>query len=475
MRRLLCFLILFPCYLWGVAAWATTLPIKVSANKRYFVDQNNIPWIMVGDSAHTGICKLPQSSWAAYFQDRKNQGFNTIDLLAGDAAGSCAFPTSGAAADGTLPFTTGTTMSSYDLSTPNNAFWSEVDTFITQAGSYGLIVSIDPLAWGNGFAVTYQNNGATKTFNFGVFLGNRYKNNPNIIWHVGQDFDKGSFPSSSNLNLIAQLMAGIASADPNHLDTCQLNYTRSYSTQANSSNSTYAANLNTNFVYTYFEVYDYVLAAYNSSPTLPVILGETNYETGNNTGALSSGANAFITRQEMWYAMTSGAAGHIFGNEHVNHFDSSYQSNLDTTATAQVKYLTQLFSSYSWFTFAPDTAHALVTSGYGSYNGNNGNMYNATYATTVWDGANYSFTYTPVSTTLTVNLSKFSKPIKASWYDPTTGTSTAVSGSFANSGTQNFTTPSGTHSDGTNTNDWVLVLSPSNAPAPPSSLKAVVQ
>jgi hypothetical protein len=219
-----------------------------------------------------------------------------------------------------------------------------------------------------------------------------------------------------------------------------------------------------------------MLAAYNSSPVLPTLLGEANYETGNNMGTLSSPANAFITRQEMWYAMTSGATGHIFGNEHVNHFDSSYQSNLDTTATKQVKYLSQLFNQYPWWTFAPDSAHVVVTAGYGSYNGNNGNMYNATYATTAWDGADHSVTYTPVSTTLTVNMAKFSQPVKASWYDPTTGNTTVVSGSpFANSGLQNFTTPSGTHSDGTNTNDWVLVLSPSNAPVPPTGLKAVVQ
>jgi hypothetical protein len=174
----------------------------------------------------------------------------------------------------------------------------------------------------------------------------------------------------------------------------------------------------------------------------------------------------------MWYAMTSGGAGHVFGNEHVNHFDSSYQSNLDTTATAQVKYLSQLFNQYPWWTFAPDNAHAVVTAGYGTYNGNNGNMYSATYATTEGDGANYSVTYTPVSTMLTVNMTKFSKAVTARWYDPSKGSYQTISGSpFASTGTQSFATP-GTNGDGTN--DWVLVLS-TNAPAPPTGLKAIVQ
>ncbi|MGB8456791.1 MAG: putative collagen-binding domain-containing protein, partial [Candidatus Acidiferrum sp.] len=104
-----------------------------------------------------------------------------------------------------------------------------------------------------------------------------------------------------------------------------------------------------------------------------------------------------------------------------------------------------------------DQSHVVVTAGYGTYNANNLNLFNATYATTIWDGANYSITYTPVSTTLIVNLGVFSKPLTASWYDPTTGASSVISGSpFANSGAQNFTTPSAAHADGTH--DWVLVL-----------------
>jgi Protein of unknown function (DUF4038)/Putative collagen-binding domain of a collagenase len=425
---------------------------------------------MVGDSAHTGICKLPQSSWAAYLVNRQAQGFNTIDLFALNAASSCA-TTTGAAADGTLPFTTGSGPSSYDVSTPNNAFWSEVDSFINLAASHGLVVSLDPAAWGNGFASMYRNNGATKIFNWGVYLGNRYKSFPNIIWHAGQDFNGNTFPSASDLNLVAQLMAGINSVDTNHLIMCQFNYNRSYSHQGNS-NATFMAALSTDFVYTYFETYDYTLTAFNAIPAMPVILGESNYETGNNTNLLSSPANDFITRQEMWYPMVTGAAGHIWGNEHVNHFDSSYQSNLNTAATAQVKYLSNLFNQFPWWTFTYDAAHALVTAGFGTYNGNNGDMYGATYAPTLWDGSHTSFTYTPVSTTLTVNLAKYSMAVTARWYDPTNGTYQVISGSpFANSGSHGFATPG---ANSTGANDWVLVLS-TTALAPPTNLKATVQ
>jgi hypothetical protein len=257
-------------------------------------------------------------------------------------------------------------------------------------------------------------------------------------------------------------MAGVASVDQNHLITCQLNFYRSYSQQGISiGNSSYNSTLNTSFAYTYYETYDYVLAAYNASPTMPVFLGESNYETANNTGLLSSNANAFITRLEMWWTMTSGGAGHEFGNAHVNHFDSTsptWQSQLDTTATLQVKYLINLFNQFQWWMLVPDQNHSLVTAGYGTSNANNENLFNSTYATTAWNpNGSLAIVYTPVATTFTVNMANFSKAMTASWYDPTTGASTAISGGpFANLGGQAFPTPSAAHSDGTH--DWVLVL-----------------
>jgi hypothetical protein len=443
----------------GVAFTVTTVkfPIKASANGRYFTDSNGVAWIMMADAGHHIVPAIPQSSWAAYLADRVKDGFNTVDLYAMCAGGGGTCPNSGAAYDGTLPFTTGTDPTTYDLSTPNSAYWSKVDTLVSDAAADGLVVMLNPIPWGNNFGSTLQNNGATKDYNFGVFIGNRYKGYSNIVWQIGEDFDLSNLPSSSNVNLVAQVMAGIKAADPNHIMSVELNYNRSYSTQASSLNATYAANLTYDFVYDYYETYDYVLAAYNSTPALPVFMGEANYETANNTGALSGSTNAFITRMQSWWTMTSGGAGFEFGNEHVNHFDSSYQTNLDTTATLQQKYILQLFDQYPWWTFAPDQTHAVVTAGYGSYNGNNENLFTATYATTTWDGSSTSITYTPVATTLKVNLGVFSKPVSAYWYDPTTGSSTPISGSpFPNGGSQNFTTPSTAHSDGTN--DWILVL-----------------
>jgi hypothetical protein len=441
---------------------AQSWPIGVSTNKRYFVDATGAPWLMIGDTAHHIVSDLPQSGYATYLSNRAQYGFNAVAIFASCASGTNC-PNDGSAQDGTRPFTSGTDPSNYDLATPNAAFWSKVDSLITQAATNKLIVLLNPMPV-QYYMPTFRNNGTAKVTAFGNYLGARYKSYSNIIWMFGNDFQ--TWRTASDLALVEEFMDGVAGGGATQLQTIQLDSLRSYSNQAAVPEST------SNMVYTYYEVYDYMLAAYNSSPVIPTFLGEANYEGGNNTGALSNLANRFIVRQQSWYTMTSGGAGEIWGNESVNHFDSGYPGSLNTTATSEVVYVPNLFKQYPWWTLVPDQSHKVVISGYGVYNGNNENMYNATYATTAWvpDGS-LAIVYTPVASTLTVALSAFSRPVNARWYDPSNGTFASIAGSpFAITGTQNFATPGANH-DGDK--DWVLVLdaTPTATLAPPTNLQ----
>lgn len=98
---------------------AVTWPIGASSDGGYFVDHDNVPWLMVGDSGHHLISVLPMPEWDAYLSDRAAKGFNLVDVFATCARGNC--PRSGAAQDGTAPFTVGSGPTTYDLSAPNGA------------------------------------------------------------------------------------------------------------------------------------------------------------------------------------------------------------------------------------------------------------------------------------------------------------------------------------------------------------------
>src|SRR4051812_39229803 len=53
-------------------------PLKLSANRRYLVDQANKPFLIVGDSPQALIGNLSVSQAAAYIANRKRAGFNAL-------------------------------------------------------------------------------------------------------------------------------------------------------------------------------------------------------------------------------------------------------------------------------------------------------------------------------------------------------------------------------------------------------------
>ncbi len=425
------------------------LPLKNSSNGRYLVDQNGSPFLVMGDAPQSMIGNLSSSQISTYLADREAMGFNSlwVNLL-------CAAYTycnaNGTTYDGVAPFTSGNSPSTYDISTPNNVYFSRVDSMLNAAATYHLVVFLDPIETG-GWLGTLNNAGTTKAYNYGVYLGNRYKSFTNIIWIHGNDFQ--SWTNGSDNNLVKQVMAGIASVDSNHLQTIELNFDSSYSNQDTALGSL----LTLDSAYSYYETYDMVLQSYNSSPTKPTYLVEANYEYENDTGYLPGAAGPYVLREQAYWTMLSGATGQLYGSHYTVAFPSGWQSYLDSPGAQEIQYINKLFDSVAWWNLVPDASHTVVTAGYGTYNGSNLNLTTATYCTTSWiTSGSLSMTYCPNAATLTVNMAKFSNQVTAEWYDPSNGTYTAISGSpFPNSGTQRFTTPGNNH-DGNP--DWVLVL-----------------
>lgn len=488
MTRLVAVLLTFA---FAPALLAVTWPIGISSNGRYFVDAAGIPFLMSFDADHTllgAICNPANpgcsatNNWNTYLSSRQSYQFNGVQIF----GSTLHVNSSGALADGRTPFNAGSAPSNYSfftsggVSTLNPDYWSEVLAFVNSAASYGLMVALNPLPaqyydcnnGGSpcempGSGPAFANNGAAAVYSIGAQLGTIFSNSPNLIWYIGDDCNW------CNATLENQFIQGILSTDPNHLVTFEGNYFRSYSNQYN--NAYFSPAIKTDLVYSYYETYDEALQAYASSPVLPCFLGEANYEGGNHYG-LSKGANQFILRMQNWWTVLSGCPGYIWGNQSVNTNDSGYPASLTTLATSEVQYLPALLSRYAWWNLIPDTGHTVVSSGYGTYSNSNTNLYNASYAATAWvqDGS-LAIAYTPVATTLTVDMTAFAgPPVAARWYDPSNGTCMAPAGSpFGASGTttpvtpstatQEFTTP-GLNQDGDT--DWVLLLdaSPSGPP-----------
>ena len=63
------------------AAPSPAYPVKVSADGRYLVDQNNTPFLIVGDSPQGLMSRLSEEQAERYFADRQAHGFNTAGWI----------------------------------------------------------------------------------------------------------------------------------------------------------------------------------------------------------------------------------------------------------------------------------------------------------------------------------------------------------------------------------------------------------
>ncbi len=427
----------------GVAAIATVAyPLKVSQNGRYLVDQRNAPFMIVGDSPQALIGDLSLEDAAAYIEDRKAAGFNAfwVNLLCVRYTGC---REEGTTFDGIQPFTT-----ARDLSTPNPAYFERADAIIRLAERAGIVVFLNPIETG-GWLGVLRENGVAKARAYSRFLGERYRSFGNIVWFNGNDFQ--SWTNRADDALVLAVAEGIRTVDPAHLQTIELNYSRSGSRD----DPRWRSRIDLDAAYTYFATYGQVLQEYNRRPPMPVYMTEASYEFEKNSAFISRGTPRNLRRQAYW-SMLSGATGQFFGSHHTWQFLDDWKQHLDTPGSAQIGYLVKLFAPRRWYRLVPDQAHKVVTAGYGTFAPDR-NVGSSTYVTTAAtpDGR-LAISYVPVGRTIVVDLARLAGRVRARWYDPANGTYRPVPDTpFRNTGTVRLKAP-GKNADGDS--DWVLVL-----------------
>jgi Putative collagen-binding domain of a collagenase/Protein of unknown function (DUF4038) len=199
-------------------------------------------------------------------------------------------------------------------------------------------------------------------------------------------------------------------------------------------------------------------ANYSRSDYLPMFLGEDNLE-GETDSPSDLGE-----RTEAYQGVLGGAnLGFVYGNCVVWPFGYKYpfcsswtsstqwQTWLNTTGAIGRMYLGDLMRSREFWKMVPDINNTVVTAGYGSGD-----------TITVTSRANDGQTiiaYIPNgnATTLTVDMNQITSASSTAicwWFNPRDGSTTTI-GTYANSGTHNFTPP--------DSNDWVLVIDDASA------------
>jgi len=418
------------------AAANPVYPLKVGPNKRYLVDQQNVPFLIQGDSPWSLIVGVTNAEVELYLENRRLQGFNTlmVNLIEHKFKG----PVN---REGEGPFAT-----PGDFSTPNEKYFAHADWVIKKAAEKGIQILLAPCYLGykgtdEGWYEEIQANGPLKCRNYGRYLGKRYKDFDNILWLMG-----GDRTPEKALDEVREIAMGIKESDSRHLFTAHC-----APEQSAADGLPQESWLDVNCTYTYEIVHKKLMADYNRDPLMPFFLIESTYEGEHNSTPVQ------IRRQAYW-AILCGAMGQLMGNRPIWLFDPGWQAALDASGSVSMAHLKALFISRPWHELVPDQKHKAVTSGLGEFNG-----LDYVAAARTADGSSI-IAYLPAGRTLTVDLTAVSgRQARAWWYDPRTGFAESI-GRFPTSGMKRFTPR--------NNQDWLLVLDDAtkNWPAPGLSI-----
>lgn len=403
------------------AAEAPALPLKVSENRRYLVDQKGHPFLIHGDTAWSLITAVTKEEAVRYLDDRRDKGFDAIivNLIEHFFNGPID-------RDGEGPFTT-----PGDFSKPNEKYFAHADWVLKQAQEKGIVVFLFPMYLGykgtdEGWYQEALLNGTAKCRNYGRYLGKRYKNFTNIVWTMGGDRNPELVEDG-----VDAVAAGIRESMPDALFSAhpapEFAGAEKYSLHWLDINSTY----------TYGIVHGQLLRDYNQKPVMPFVLMESTYEGEHNSSPVQ------IRRQAYW-AILCGAAGQFLGNKPIWGFDPGWQTALNSQGSRDMVHLRSLFEARRWYDLIPDQQHKVVVDGLGEFRG----LDFASAART--SDRRTLMVYIPTPRTVVVDTTQIAGAReRALWFDPRTGNTTSA-GEFAAGERKSFKTPS----DG----DWVLVV-----------------
>lgn len=427
--------------------------LHVTKDGRYLQFEDGKPFFWLGDTGWELFHRLTLDEIKQYLDNRSAKGFTVIQAVALAEFNGLKKPNQ----YGELPLT------NLDPTHPNNKYFTVVDSTIHMARQRNLFIGLLPTwgdkvtkLWGEGPVVFDSINAYT----YGKWLGNRYKNEPNIIWILGGD--RPAVNDSNDWRPVWRAMArGIIQAT-NH--QCLITYHPSGGENSTSQWIRNEAWLDMNMFQSGHggghdvACWNLVKRDRTYSPVKPTLDGEPNYEDHPvNPWPKWNPDNGYYrdydVRKQTYRSVFAGACGVTYGHhaiwqfmsareETINYPDRGWINAMDRPGAYQVGYLRKLIESRPMLKRIPD--NSIIINGQGE----KGEHIEAFRA----EDNSYAMIYLPVGKTITVNMTNMPKRIVTWWFNPKNATAQPA-GTLEKRDTMEFTSPT------TNVgNDWVLVI-----------------
>ena len=452
-RLILFFLVLFLFQAVGSAQF-----LQISDNKRYLVTEKGDPFFWLGDTGWEMLHRLDREEMEHYMRNRSGKGFTVIQTVIVGEIDGLAFPNM----EGNLP------LEDFDPLRPNEGYFEMVDYAVKTAEEFGLVLALLPTWHRYVLRGSHPLRNEEAVFNpenayaYGKFLGERYKDAPNVVWVLG-----GDWPAGPQIDIWNAMATGLGEGDSGvHLLT--------YHPRGQQTSSTWLHNrewLDFNMVQTghqapSFNVYDWIYNDYMLTPPKPVLNGEPAYE---EIGIWFNPANPrhddYEIRKQAYWSVFAGAFGHTYGNNNIwqiNREDESgriwpnrsWDKALESPGAGQLVHLRRLMESRPFLTRIPDQGILL------GENPSHASDHIQVTRDGAWgaDDATYVMVYLPYYRSFSISTSVINgEKLKVWWYNPQNGQS-FLQGIVENSGEFSFSNWEDLIKEGQGGPDWVVVI-----------------
>lgn len=416
----------------------TCFPLKVSANGRYFVDQNDAAFFWLGTTQWELFHGNSFDDARTIIELSRINGFTVIQvkLLGGDC---------------TKPNAHGhKAMIDDDPAKPNDAYFKNVDAVIKLAADNDMIIL--PAIYHQRYRnyITMQNARA-----WAKWLGQRYKDVSNIVWTTTPEAKKEFIP------VIRELAAGLREGDGGgHL--------MSFKPDPSPYSSSFLHDetwLDFDSMQTWNAVkliYPMIAYDYHLKPAKPVLMAEGAYEAGTE---YSFEVTPLWVRRQAWYTYLAGAV-HGYGHNASWRLLPTWKEALDAPGAVQMGVLKNIITTRKqWWLLVPDqgvfaSGGDIVPVALPKYDASEEerSAYTRGLKPSMTDGratgdllhlaarhegGKWAILYLADKASFSVNMSKIGSPkVNVSWINPITGKATYV-GQEADIGVKSFSTPEG--------------------------------